>query len=245
MFSKFFALTLLVTTASASLLTNKVQKAVACADPSGDCGEGKDCHPKCQWKCSSPVCNQVCEPICEQPRCSTRCQELGCSKCAIKCDKPECEVRCPVKHCEKGACPKCDTVCKEPACHTECTNPTPACESVCEEPLCDWKCHRPADCEKPKCALVCEKSPHCQPQAPPKDCCDCAASEAAKDTKCCGCEGKGDAAAASEGGNAAPLGCKAMELQCNGNCASKADAEKTACEATCTQLASLCTQRRR
>ena len=90
---------------------------------------------RCQWKCSSPVCNQVCEPICEQPRCSTRCQELGCSKCEIKCDKPECEVRCPVKHCEKGACPKCDTVCKEPACHTECTNPTPACESVCEEPL--------------------------------------------------------------------------------------------------------------
>ena len=142
-----------------------------------DCGEKGDCHPKCQWKCDSPVCNQVCEPICEQPRCSTRCQELGCSKCAIKCDKPQCEVRCPVKHCEKGACPKCDTVCKEPQCHTECTNPTPKCESVCEEPLCDWKCHRPADCQKPRCALVCEKSPHCQPQPPKADCCACAKAE--------------------------------------------------------------------
>ena len=248
MFSKLLIACTLIATISANLLTNKVKKAVACADPSGDCGEGKDCHPKCQWKCSSPVCNQVCEPICEQPRCSTRCQELGCSKCAIKCDKPECEVRCPVKHCEKGACPKCDTVCKEPACHTECTNPTPACESVCEEPLCDWKCHRPADCEKPKCALVCEKSPHCQPQAPPADCCGCDADAEKKDgaeAKCCGCDKKDAAAAAGgEAGNGAPLGCKAMELQCTSNCASKADAEKTSCEATCTQLASLCTQRR-
>ena len=116
--------------------TNTNNKTCIYVHTKTDCGEKGDCHPKCQWKCDSPVCNQVCEPICEQPRCSTRCQELGCSKCAIKCDKPQCEVRCPVKHCEKGACPKCDTVCKEPQCHTECTNPTPKCESVCEEPLC-------------------------------------------------------------------------------------------------------------
>ena len=32
-----------------------------CDDPSGDCGDGDDCHPKCQWKCDEPVCNQVCE----------------------------------------------------------------------------------------------------------------------------------------------------------------------------------------
>merc|ERR1719482_1115803 len=113
-------------------------RADGCDGPEG-CGDGDDCHPKCQWKCDSPVCNQVCEPICEPPKCSTRCQELGCSKCQIKC-----------------------------------TNPQPVCESVCEEPICDWKCHRPSNCPKPKCALVCEKSPHCQEQPPPPaDCCPC------------------------------------------------------------------------
>ena len=136
----------------------KALRASGCADPSGDCGDGDDCHPKCQWKCDEPVCNQVCEPVCEPPKCSTRCQELGCSKCEIKCNKPECEVRCPVKHWEVGACPECDTVCKDPLCHTECSNPEPECESVCEEPVCDWKCHRPSNCPKPKCALVAEVS---------------------------------------------------------------------------------------
>ena len=90
----------------------------------------------------------------------------------------------------------------------------------------------------------------CQPQAPPADCCGCDADAAEKkdgaEAKCCGCDKKdGAAAAGGEAGNGAPLGCKAMELQCTSNCASKADAEKTSCEATCTQLASLCTQRRR
>lgn len=150
---------------------------------------------------------QVCEPICEPPKCSTRCQELGCSKCQIKCNKPECEVRCPVKHCEKGRCPECDTVCKDPLCHTECTNPQPVCESVCEEPVCDWKCHRPSNCPKPKCALVCEKSPHCQEQPPPPtDCCPCdgaapadikveVATVMTAPNKCCGCAGAGAAPA--------------------------------------------------
>ena len=69
-------------------------------------------------------------------------QELGCSKCMIKCNRPECEVRCPVKHCEKGRCPKCETVCRDPICHTECANPEPKCEAVCENPVCDWRCHR-------------------------------------------------------------------------------------------------------
>merc|ERR1719378_1234266 len=64
-----------------------------------------------------------CEGDDYPPKCSTRCQELGCSKCQIKCSKPECEVRCPVKHCEKGKCPECETVCRDPKCHTECTNP--------------------------------------------------------------------------------------------------------------------------
>ena len=212
----------------------------ACDAPNGDCGEKGDCHPKCQWKCDSPVCNQVCEPICEQPRCSTRCQELGCSKCAIKCDKPQCEVRCPVKHCEKGACPKCDTVCKEPQCHTECTNPTPKCESVCEEPLCDWKCHRPADCQKPRCALVCEKSPHCQPQPPKADCCACAKTEvkAEEPKKCCGCEAKKEASASGPAGSA--VGCAAYNLQCLSKC--KAEKDATACEANCAKLMDLCKQ---
>merc|ERR1719407_428622 len=125
---------------------------VVIATASAACGpdgcEGDDCHPKCP----------------------TRCQELGCSKCQIKCSKPECEVRCPVKHCEKGRCPECETVCRDPKCHTECTNPPPKCESVCEEPVCDWKCHRPDNCPKPKCALVCEKSPHCQEPPAPQPC---------------------------------------------------------------------------
>jgi len=212
----------------------------ACDSPTGDCGEKGDCHPKCQWKCDSPVCNQVCEPICEQPRCSTRCQELGCSKCAIKCDKPQCEVRCPVKHCEKGACPKCDTVCKEPQCHTECTNPTPKCESVCEEPLCDWKCHRPADCQKPRCALVCEKSPHCQPQPPKADCCSCAKAEVKTEEpkKCCGCDAKKEASASGPAGSA--VGCAAYNLQCLSKC--KAEKDATACEANCGKLMDLCKQ---
>ena len=66
--------------------STKSKRPLPCADPSGDCGEGGDCHPQCQRKCSSLACNQVCGTICEQPRCSTRCQELGCSKlkCAIK-----------------------------------------------------------------------------------------------------------------------------------------------------------------
>ena len=66
--------------------STKSKRPLPCADPSGDCGEGGDCHPQCQRKCSSPACNQVCGTICEQPRCSTCCQELGCSKlkCAIK-----------------------------------------------------------------------------------------------------------------------------------------------------------------
>merc|ERR1711966_335673 len=97
-----------------------VASAEKACGPEGCDSEKGDCHPKCQWKCDSPVCNQVCEPICEQPKCSTRCQELGCSKCAIKYEKPQCEVRCPIKHCEKGACPKCDTVCKEPECALVC-----------------------------------------------------------------------------------------------------------------------------
>merc|ERR1711871_1295709 len=187
----------------------------ACDSPTGDCGEGGDCHPKCQWKCDSPVCNQVCEPICEQPKCSTRCQELGCSKCAIKCEKPQCEVRCPVKHCEKGACPKCDTVCKDPQC-----------QSVCEEPLCDWKCHRPADCQKPKCALVCEKAPHCQPQPPPTDCCACSKPE----EKCCGCEKE---AVPTTGVSATD----ALHLNCMAKCAGQKDGEK--CKALCDDLKSL------
>jgi hypothetical protein len=36
-----------------------------------------------------------------------------------------------------------------------------------------------------------------------------------------------------------------MELQCHSNCASKEDSAKPDCEASCTQLASLCTSRRR
>jgi len=91
---------------------------------------------------------------------------------------------------------------KESACHTECINPTPACKSVCEEPLCDWKCHRPADCKKTKCALVCKTSPHCQPQATPTDCCE--SKESA--TKCGKCEDT--ACASGNAGNSAPLGCK-------------------------------------
>lgn len=172
-----------------------------CADPNGNCGEAEDCHPKCQWKCDAPVCNQVCEPICEPPKCSTRCQELTCSKCSIKCNKPECEVRCPVKHCEKGRCPECDTVCKDPLCHTECSNPAPICESVCEEPVCDWKCHRPSNCPKPKCALVCENSQHCQgvktEQQPNCDPCPCANTKPTHPIKvtvsegnCCHCSGE-------------------------------------------------------
>merc|ERR1719201_589010 len=110
---------------------------------------------------------------------------------------------------EKGRCPECDTVCKDPLCHTECSNPQPVCESVCEEPVCDWKCHRPSNCPKPKCALVCEKSPHCQEQpAPPADCCPCEAEAAATEVatitveapaanKCCGCNAEA-AAPASE-----------------------------------------------
>jgi len=196
-----------------------------CDDPEGGCGDGDDCHPKCQWKCDSPVCNQVCEPICEPPKCSTRCHELGCSKCEIKCNKPECEVRCPVKHCEKGRCPECETVCKDPLCHTECTNPEPTCESVCEEPICDWKCHRPSNSPKPKCALVCEKSPHCQEQPKEEACCPCAeedkegekteATVTAKveDTKkCCGCAAK-EGASPSSGDAAVKITVKAEEAK--------------------------------
>jgi hypothetical protein len=200
--------------------------------PEGCDSEKGDCHPKCQWKCDSPVCNQVCEPICEQPKCSTRCQELGCSKCAIKCEKPQCEVRCPIKHCEKGACPKCDTVCKEPVCHTECTNPQPKCESVCEEPLCDWKCHRPAECQKPKCALVCEKAPHCQPQPPPTDCCTCAQENAADAApkKCCGCDqGAGESGAVSAK--------DALHLHCLSKC--EGDKDPAKCKALCNDLKDL------
>jgi len=104
-----------------------------------------------------------------------------------------------VKHCEVGACPECDTVCKDPLCHTECSNPEPECESVCEEPVCDWKCHRPSNCPKPKCALVCEKSPHCQEQPEEEeDCCPCEADmpkvtvEVTSTPKCCGCAAKGE-----------------------------------------------------
>jgi hypothetical protein len=87
-------------------------------------------------------------------------QELGCSKCLIKCNRPECEVRCPVKHCEKGRCPKCETVCRDPICHTECSNPEPKCEAVCENPVCDWRCHRYVDRLRRALALM----PSC-PQA--------------------------------------------------------------------------------
>ena len=47
MFSKLLLVALAAVGANANLLTNKLQaKAVACDDPSGECGEGKDCHPK-------------------------------------------------------------------------------------------------------------------------------------------------------------------------------------------------------
>ena len=47
MFSKLLIVALAAVGANANLLTNKARgKAVACDDPSGDCGEGKDCHPK-------------------------------------------------------------------------------------------------------------------------------------------------------------------------------------------------------
>ena len=49
MFSKFLLVATLAVAANANLLTSKTAlkaKAVACDDPSGECGEGKDCHPK-------------------------------------------------------------------------------------------------------------------------------------------------------------------------------------------------------
>ena len=47
MFSKLLLVALVAVGANANLLTNKLKaKAVACDDPSGECGEGKDCHPK-------------------------------------------------------------------------------------------------------------------------------------------------------------------------------------------------------
>ena len=49
MLSKLLIVATLAVAANASLLTSKANhkaKAVACDDPSGECGEGKDCHPK-------------------------------------------------------------------------------------------------------------------------------------------------------------------------------------------------------
>merc|ERR1712025_1184607 len=97
----------------------------------------------------------------------------------------------------------------------------------------------PRGLPKPRCALVCEKSPHCQPQPPATDCCSCnkEAPKAEAPAKCCGCNKDKEASAAS-GPAGSAVGCSAYNLQCLSKC--KAEKDVTACEANCNKLMDLC-----
>ena len=210
----------------------------ACDAPNGDCGEKGDCHPKCQWKCDSPVCNQVCEPICEQPRCSTRCQELGCSKQSSATSRNA--KSAAQSSTARKACPKCDTVCKEPIRATPSAPTQRQSAKVYAKNHCATGSAIAQQTAKSHAALVCEKSPHCQPQPPKADCCACAKTEvkAEEPKKCCGCEAKKEASASGPAGSA--VGCAAYNLQCLSKC--KAEKDATACEANCAKLMDLCKQ---
>merc|ERR1719326_2050388 len=97
-----------------------------CDSPMGDCGDGDDCHPKCQWKCDEPVCNQVCEPICEPTKCSTPEPE-----CESVCEEPVCDWKCHrPSNCPK---PKCALVCeKSPHCQEQPEEKEECCECAAE-----------------------------------------------------------------------------------------------------------------
>merc|ERR1719386_50837 len=84
-----------------------------CDGPNGDCGDGDDCHPKCQWKCDEPVCNHplchtecsnpepACESVCEEPVCDWKCHRPS------NCPKPKCALVCEKSpHCQEQPAPK-------------------------------------------------------------------------------------------------------------------------------------------
>ena len=70
MLSKLLIVATVVAAANANLLAGKSflkSKAVACDDPSGECGDGKDCHPKyvSYYYLSKdlPCLEEVCKPL--------------------------------------------------------------------------------------------------------------------------------------------------------------------------------------
>merc|ERR1712078_914655 len=73
--------------------------------------------------------------ICEPPKCSTRCEELGCSKCQIECTNPP---------------PKCESVCEEPVCDWKCHRP-----DNCPKPKCALVCEKSPHCQEPPAPQPC------------------------------------------------------------------------------------------